>query len=162
MKFLFLIKKKTHNHLSLSTFLVEIRPTAMEEPIELHVAFDCWTTTPIHLSIEKNKPKSIAQSKESMEIQQLLFGSKEYDWLDQIFQLLEVIRLDFNRKGTDAKISSLEASKTNKNLHVYKLKLTAVLVSLLSMSLVKKNKEKIWFIFQNSQQVKYFFAKQGK
>ncbi len=125
----------------------------MEEPIELHVAFDCWTNTPIHLSIEKIKSKSIAQSKESMEIQQLLFGSKEYDWLDQIFQLLETIRLDFSKKGNDIRSSSLERSKKNQNLHIYKLKLTAVLVSILSMSLVKKNKEKIWFIFQNSQQV---------
>ena len=131
----------------LSTFYVKFKPVGILEPITLHIAFDCWTESPIHYSIEKKSQKT---SNESSGIGGKVFGEHDFDWLDNLFQFLEKLKL---KNKTEDKMQ-------HNNSKTYKIKLLAILLNIISFNLAKVNKkfyEKAWFLFQNIQQVKNFY-----
>ena len=137
---------KSKKDIPLSTFYVKIKPLGIIEPIVLHIAFDCWTESPIHYSIEKKSQKTI--NKENQVVGSKIFGEHDFDWLDNLFQFLEKLKF----------VNRQEEKMHGGSEKIYKIKLLAILLNIISFNLTKVNKkfqEKALFLFQNIQQVIY-------
>ena len=110
--------RKRSKEVFLSTFYVSVESKSMEKPIMFQVVFDCFSEDPIHLSIESHKPEP---RKKFHKIQEALFGNKDYEWLQNIFEALDQLQ---------------GYPKTTKNIKmVNELKLLCILINLLALSL---------------------------
>lgn len=142
--------EKKHE-IPLSTFFVKIKPQGILEPLVLHVAFDCWNEgPPLHYSIEQKSSKE--GNVNISGIGDKIFGAHDFDWLNNLFQFLEKLKLQ--RKN--------EANIKSENSNTYKIKLLAILLNIISFNLAKvspKFQQKALFLFQNILQVRIFLKR---
>ena len=104
----------------LSTFYIELTPPRLDDPIKLHVAFDCGPDTQ-HIVVDKDEQLT--------ELHHRIFGSKGYDWMNQIFSVLDTVRLDTLEKHPDQNLP-------------YKLKLMTILIDLIIDNLMRLDSRK--------------------
>lgn len=90
--------KEEKKEIPLSTFYVKIKPAGMLEPVTLHIAFDCWTSGPIHYSIEKKSKEKVNSRELLTEIEGKVFGEHDFVWLDNLFQFLDKVKLKRSKK----------------------------------------------------------------
>lgn len=122
---------------------MKIKPDNLEEPIVIHVAFDYFedkNERPIHISIEKKKNRSF-----NPEIANRIFGEHDFEWLSNIFQMLEKLKI------TNAKEKIMNV---NNSLN-YKIKLLAILLNIISFNIMSSNSNKLHYLFENIKKVKY-------
>ncbi|KAM3147390.1 hypothetical protein pb186bvf_000641 [Paramecium bursaria] len=105
---------------TLCTFSGEFYLEGSSDKIELHIVFDCSAQESIHLNFQSQS-----------EISQTIFGSKGLEWLQNLFTILNQVRID--------------SPHPTKNTTL-RIKLLAILINLVSYNMLKRDQSTGYFI----------------
>lgn len=132
-------QSEARNLKQLSTFYLDIPFETLEEPMVVNIALDCLSEKPIHLSMAKEQLTRGGNggnaNKQMQELWNAIFGNKGYEWLINFISELEPISL--------VSVQSAKSSGLMRSVELsYKLKVTAILINLVTFNMANLNVDK--------------------